>query len=361
MIRLENIRVEFKNGERNIKAVDDVSLNIEKGDVFGIVGFSGAGKSTLVRTINLLQRPTSGQVYVDDVLISSITEKALRREREKIGMIFQHFNLMSSRTVFGNVEYPLKNSKLSKEEKARKVEKLLKLVDIYDKKDAYPSQLSGGQKQRVAIARALANDPKILLCDEATSALDPQTTTQILKLLKRLNEELGLTIVIITHEMQVVKEICNKVAVMEHGKVVEEGDIFDIFATPKEEITKGFIQFVNHSDEQFEQLAKLNATKDLSRNKKLIKLVYIGEVSQEPVIAELLQRYKVVSNIIWGNIEVISNKPIGNLAIVMEGEETNIDRALDTLIDRGALVEEIIIENGSVKRIDLIRENRKVV
>lgn len=359
MIRLEDIVVEFKGRDRNIRAVNNVNLNIERGDVYGIVGFSGAGKSTLVRTINLLQRPTSGNVYVDGVELNSISEKELRREREKIGMIFQHFNLMSSRTVLGNVLYPLKNSGLSKEEKEKKVEKLLRLVDIYDKKDAYPSQLSGGQKQRVAIARALANDPKILLCDEATSALDPQTTTQILKLLKNLNEELGLTIVIITHEMQVVKEICNKVAVMEHGNVVEEGEIFDIFATPKQDITKGFIQSVNHIDEQFEQLAKLDATKNLGKNKRLIKLVYIGEVSQEPVIAELVQKYGVVSNIIWGNIEVISNKPIGNLAIVMEGEEKNIDSAIKTLVKRGALVEEIIIKDGNISRSSLIGEEDK--
>ena len=350
MIELKNITVEFNQKGKTVVAVDDVSLKFEKGDVYGVVGFSGAGKSTLVRTINLLQRPTKGSVFIEGRNLTEASSKELRKERENIGMIFQHFNLMNSRTVFENVLYPLKKSRYTKKEKYEKVNRLLKLVDIDDRANAYPSQLSGGQKQRVAIARALANDPEILLCDEATSALDPQTTTQILKLLKTINETMNITIVIITHEMEVVKEICNKVAVMEKGKVVETGSIFDIFAKPEKETTKNFIHSVNHTDELYEEIAKFDAVKELGREKRLLKLKYIGKVSQEPIIAELLKKYNVVSNIIYGNLEVIGGEPIGNLAVVMEGREENIDRAIRNLIIKGAVVENIKIENGEVKR-----------
>lgn len=222
LIQLDHIVKTFDTGADKVHAVSDVTLHIKSGEIFGIIGFSGAGKSTLVRCINLLERPTSGTVTVDGKVLTDLPAKELREARKKIGMIFQHFNLMRSRTVGENVAYPLKGSGLTKQQIKAKVRELLELVDISEKENAYPSQLSGGQKQRVAIARALANDPKVLLCDEATSALDPQTTGAILQLLKHLNEKLGITIVIITHEMAVVKEICDRVAVMEHGNVVEE-------------------------------------------------------------------------------------------------------------------------------------------
>ncbi len=233
MIRLENVSKTFTDSNKEVHAVNNVSLTINDGDIFGIIGFSGAGKSTLVRCINLLEKPTDGKVFVDDAEITALSGKELRKARKKIGMIFQHFNLMPSRTIFGNVAYPLRGSGLSKEEIKEKVHHLLELVGISEKENAFPSQLSGGQKQRVAIARALANDPNILLCDEATSALDPQTTKSILKLLQQLNQTLGITVVVITHEMAVVKEICNRVAVMDHGDVVEEGEVFHVFASPK--------------------------------------------------------------------------------------------------------------------------------
>ncbi|EPB8187989.1 methionine ABC transporter ATP-binding protein [Clostridium perfringens] len=344
MIELSNISVVFDHKGKNIKAVDDVSLSIDKGDIFGVVGFSGAGKSTLIRTINLLQRPTHGRVVIEGKDITKISERELRKERQSIGMIFQHFNLMNSRTVFDNVAYPLKNSKLSKEEKRARVNRLLKLVDIENKTNSYPSQLSGGQKQRVAIARALANDPKILLCDEATSSLDPQTTTQILKLLKSINQDLGITIVIITHEMEVVKEICNKVAIMERGRLVEEGGIFDIFARPQKETTKNFIHSVKHIDDLYEEIANFEVSQGLGPNKRLVRIKYIGQASQEPIIAELLKRYGVVANIIYGNLELIGSKPIGNLALVIEGDTQQIDRALKYIIRRGAIVEEIKVD-----------------
>ena len=241
MIELTHISKDFASGGRTVHAVQDVSLSIGKGEIFGIIGFSGAGKSTLVRCINLLERPTSGSVTVDGKEMTALSARELRQARKKIGMIFQHFNLMPSCTVFGNVAYPLRGSGLSREQIADKVHRLLELVGIGDKAEAYPKQLSGGQKQRVAIARALANDPNVLLCDEATSALDPQTTKAILRLLKNLNEKLGITVVIITHEMAVVKEICDRVAVMEHGRVVEQGEVFNVFADPQQEITRSFI------------------------------------------------------------------------------------------------------------------------
>lgn len=240
MIRLENVSKTFTDSNKEVHAVNNVSLTINDGDIFGIIGFSGAGKSTLVRCINLLEKPTEGKVFVDDAEITALSGKELRKARKKIGMIFQHFNLMPSRTIFGNVAYPLRGSGFSKEEIKEKVHHLLELVGISEKENAFPSQLSGGQKQRVAIARALANDPNILLCDEATSALDPQTTKSILKLLQQLNQTLGITVVVITHEMAVVKEICNRVAVMDHGDVVEEGEVFHVFASPKEPLIRSF-------------------------------------------------------------------------------------------------------------------------
>ena len=233
MIELTHVSKDFGKGQQQVHAVRDVSLSINKGEIFGIIGFSGAGKSTLVRCINLLERPTAGTVTVDGKEVTALTAQELRQTRKKIGMIFQHFNLMPSRTVAGNVAYPLRGSGLSKKEAADKVTRLLELVGIGDKATAYPSQLSGGQKQRVAIASALANAPNVLLCGEATSALAPQTTKSILHLLKQLNETLGITIVLITHEMTVVKEICHRVAVMEHGRVVEQGEVFHVFADPK--------------------------------------------------------------------------------------------------------------------------------
>ena len=242
MIELRHISKDFGTGEHAVHAVQDVSLTVETGEIFGIIGFSGAGKSTLVRCINLLERPTSGEVLLDGQELTALPPKQLRQTRKKIGMIFQHFNLMPSRTVAGNVAYPLRGSGLSREQIAVKVQSLLELVGIGDKADAFPSQLSGGQKQRVAIARALANDPSVLLCDEATSALDPQTTKAILHLLRDLNAKLGLTIVLITHEMAVVREICHRVAVMEHGRVAEQGEVFNVFVDPRQDITRSFIR-----------------------------------------------------------------------------------------------------------------------
>lgn len=238
MIRLEHITKTFQTKETNLHAVNDVSLTIDQGNIFGIIGFSGAGKSTLVRCINLLEVPSKGKVWIRNTNLLELSEEELRKERQKMGMIFQHFNLLAQRTVLDNVTFPLEIMGKKKVQAREKARELLKLVGLEDKESSYPAQLSGGQKQRVAIARALATDPDILLCDEATSALDPITTSNILSLLKEINEKLGLTIVIITHQMEVVKQICHKVAIMEEGKVVEEGLVSQVFTTPKSEVTK---------------------------------------------------------------------------------------------------------------------------
>jgi D-methionine transport system ATP-binding protein len=286
MIDLKDISVTFTQGNREIHAVKNVNLHVDKGDVYGIVGYSGAGKSTLVRVINLLQRPTSGLVEINGTEFTKLTAKELRAKRKSIGMIFQHFNLMKSRSIFDNVDFSLKYSGKSKQERRQKVTELLELVGLSDKVDAYPSQLSGGQKQRVAIARALANDPEILLCDEATSALDPKTTLQILALLRELNKKLGLTIVLITHEMQVVKEICNKVAVMEDGEVIEQGDSVQIFSSPQKPLTKDFIRTATHIDQALETILSSESFSHLEENEWLVELSYVGDSTSEPLIAK---------------------------------------------------------------------------
>ena len=332
MIDLKDVSVIFQGDkQKEIKAVQNVSLHVNKGDVYGIVGYSGAGKSTLVRTINLLQRPTSGKVVINKKVITDLSEKELRQARKKIGMIFQHFNLMGSRTIFDNVAFPLKRSKLTKNQISKKVLELLDLVGLGDKADAYPSQLSGGQKQRVAIARALANDPEILLCDEATSALDPKTTSSILELLKKLNKDLGLTIVIITHEMQVVKEICNKVAVMEDGHVIEEGSLLEIFTSPQNQLTKDFINTATHVDQGIDTVLDHPTLLNLKETDVLAKLSFVGGSTSEPLIAKLNNSFQVQGNILFGNVEILQETPVGTLLLVLSGSTEKIAEAIDYL------------------------------
>ena len=328
IIELKNISKIFQTEDGNFTAVDDVSLSVKKGEIFGIIGYSGAGKSTLVRAINLLGRPTSGSVTVRGKDFLSLSAKKLREERKKIGMIFQHFNLMKSRTVESNVAFPLKRSGLSKTEISERVKELLKLVEIEGKSKDFPSQLSGGQKQRVAIARALANNPDILLCDEATSALDPTTTRSILALLKRLNKELGLTIVIITHQMEVIKEICDKVAVMENGKVVESGEVFDIFAKPQNEVTKRFIRSTSNLSKVEQLIEEDSPVVHLEKDEKLVRFTYITKNVSEPLISAISRLYEVTINIIFAEIEIVQDAPIGGTVAIVSGEAGTIDRAL---------------------------------
>ena len=343
MIALQHVSKVFAGSDKTkqVHAVDDVSLTIQDGDIFGIIGFSGAGKSTLVRCINLLERPTSGSVEVDGQELTRMSAKELRQARKKIGMIFQHFNLMPSRTIFGNVAYPLRGSGLSKEEIRAKVHSLLELVGIADKENAYPSQLSGGQKQRVAIARALANDPKILLCDEATSALDPQTTKAILRLLHHLNQTLGITIVVITHEMAVVKEICNRVAVMDHGKVVEEGTVFSVFATPKEPITRDFIKTTSNLQKIEELIADDSPVVELKPGERIVRLSYVERNPSEPLISLITQKFGITLNIIFADVEIVQNAPIGGTVAIFSGDSGQIDAALTYLKEKNVGVEVI--------------------
>lgn len=328
IIELKNITKTFVQDGKTFNAVENASVSIEKGDIFGIIGFSGAGKSTLVRAINLLGLPTSGTVTVKGKDFLALSQKELREERKKIGMIFQHFNLMKSRNVFDNVAFPLKRSGLTKKQIAEKVHSLLELVEINDKSENFPSQLSGGQKQRVAIARALANEPDILLCDEATSALDPTTTKSILKLLKKLKDQLGLTIVIITHQMEVIKEICDKVAVMEKGRIVEQGDVFSIFANPQDEVTKRFIRSTSNLSKVEELIAQDSPVVHLEKDEKLVRFTYIKKNVSEPLISAISRLYEVTINIIFAEIEIVQSSPIGGTVAIISGEAATIDRAL---------------------------------
>lgn len=345
MIQLEHISKSFVTASGTVHAVQDVNLQIGEGEIFGIIGFSGAGKSTLVRCINLLERPTEGRVIVDGEDLTAMDLKKLREVRKKIGMIFQHFNLMRSRTVFQNIAFPLKKSGLSKAEKEKKIESLLELVGLSDKKDAYPSQLSGGQKQRVAIARALANDPKVLLCDEATSALDPQTTQSILKLLKQVNETLGITIVLITHEMAVVKDICDRVAIMEQGRVVEEGDTVSVFSHPKEAMTKDFIDTASNLGKIHDLIAEGHSLTEIQPGEQMVLLTYSGSNAGQPLISALAEKFSVSANIIYGNIDYLKGKPLGKLVVTLSGEKEAMDQAIDYIRSLGVEMEVMKIEN----------------
>ena len=339
IIKLDQIDVTFHQKKRTITAVKDVTIHIQEGDIYRTVGYSGAGKSTLVRVINLLQKPSAGKITIDnDVIFDgkvTLTAEQLRRKRQDIGMIFQHFNLMSQKTAEENVAFALKHSGLSKEEKKAKVAKLLDLVGLADRAENYPSQLSGGQKQRVAIARALANDPKILISDESTSALDPKTTKQILALLQDLNQKLGLTVVLITHEMQIVKDIANRVAVMQDGRLIEEGSVLEIFSDPKQPLTQDFISTATGIDEAMVKIEKQEIVEHLSENSILVQLKYAGASTDEPLLNELYKHYQVTANILYGNIEILDGTPVGELVVVLSGEKAALAGAQDAIRQAG--------------------------
>lgn len=341
MIELKNVSKTFKTNQKEVQAVKNVNLTVDAGEIFGVIGYSGAGKSTLVRCINLLERPTEGQVIIENTDLTQLKEKELRTERQNIGMIFQQFNLLASRTAYQNVEFPLKGRGYSKEEIREKVESLLDLVGIADKTNTYPSELSGGQKQRVAIARALATDPKILLCDEATSALDPQTTKSILKLLKEVNRKLGITIVIITHEMEVIKEICHRVAVMEDGYVVELNDVVSVFSNPQAQITKEFIRSTS-SLSRIDDLIKEEASiVQLKPGQQLWRLDFYGAETREALIAELALTFDINPSIIFANVEVISNTVLGSLIVLLTLTDELERKVLDYLENKHIKVEVI--------------------
>ena len=331
MIRLEDVCKVFTGAQGPVEAVKHVHLTIESGEIFGIIGFSGAGKSTLLRCINLLERPTSGRVLFDDTDITRLSASEVRALRRRIGMIFQQFNLFNSRTVFGNVAFPLTGRGLSRDAVAARVRELLDLVGLAGREGDYPSQLSGGQKQRVAIARALASDPEVLLCDEATSALDPQTTQSILQLLRELNRKLGLTIVLITHEMQVIKEICQHVAVMENGAVVEQGDVFSVFVNPQQPVTRNFMEMTSHVAGFRRLLNEKSPLLELKPGQCILSLRYLERNVCSALVSYLSRTYGVDLNIIFGNVEMIDGHPLGGLIVIAEGREESIKGCIDYL------------------------------
>ena len=326
MIELKDLNKSFKVAKEELHAVRDVNLTIEDGDIYGIIGFSGAGKSTLVRCINLLERPTSGSVLIDGVDLTKLNGKELREARKNIGMIFQQFNLLSQRTVEANIRYPLEIGGMNRSDADARVKELLELVDLTEKAKAYPAQLSGGQKQRVAIARALASDPKIILCDEATSALDPITTRSILDLLKSLNEKLGVTIVVITHEMRVVEQICHHVAVMSEGQIMEKGSVHDVFLKPQSETARKLIE---PSDGQT----------SLANRENTLRLAFTGDESGDPVISDMTLKCGVMVNILAANTEEIGGKTFGQMLIELPKDKQTQERIEQYLQGRGIYYE----------------------
>ncbi|MDH6364136.1 D-methionine transport system ATP-binding protein [Enterococcus sp. PF1-24] len=320
-IEVKGLSVVFQN---KITAVDNVSFQVEAGEIYGIVGLSGAGKSTLIRTLNLLQRPTTGEIWIDGQEISHLKGQELRQVRQKIGMIFQHFNLIENRTIAENIEFSLKAGDYPKEKRADRVAELLSLVDLLDKKDVYPNQLSGGQKQRVGIARALANNPEVLLCDEATSALDVETTEEILKILEKINRELGLTIIFITHELDVAKRLFKRVAVMEQGKIIEEATTFEIFAQPQAATTQKLVG-------RFFDLTIPQALQSALTGGVLLELRYQGAHTLDPLISQVSKDFNVLIGIIHGKIEYIQEAVIGILFVQITGEAQQIQQAVSYL------------------------------
>ncbi len=331
MIVIKDLYKEFVAHDQTVSAVNNVSINVDKGDIFGIIGLSGAGKSTLVRCINRLEEPTGGHIYIDGEEITGASEKDLREMRKKTGMIFQHFHLLNMRTVEENIAFPLEISNIPN--KKQRITDLLRLVELEDKRHSYPSQLSGGQKQRVGIARALANNPSVLLCDEATSALDPKTTQSILELLKKINIELGVTMIMITHQMEVIKQICNKVAVMDNGFVIEQGTLTDIFANSQHPITDQFVSSVSHDLPDF--LLTQNP------NNPLMRISYQSERVGKPLLSKAIRKFDVDANILLGGIDNLGTSIVGNLIVEFSGDPEKIKGAINYLEENNVICERV--------------------
>ena len=345
MIELVNVEKTYSSKAGDIHALHKTNISIKAGEIFGIIGLSGAGKSTLVRCINMLERPTAGQVFVDGAELTSMTDAQLRKARQSIGMIFQHFNLLTSRTVYQNIAFPLEIQGMSKSEIDKRVRPLLELVQLEERADYYPSQLSGGQKQRVGIARALASNPKVLLCDEATSALDPQTTKSILELLKDINKKLNLTIVLITHQMEVVKAICDRVAVIENGDIIEEGPMVDVFTNPQHPTTKEFTKSVINAEIP-DMIKNMKLTDTYKEGSKLIvRISFIGDSASEPIVSGMVKRFAVDVSILYGNIDQLKDVPFGTLIIEVSGDKSGIKNALEYLHSQNLKTEVIGYES----------------
>lgn len=333
MIKVSNLKKTFKTADRGFNAVDDVSFQVDKGEIFGIIGLSGAGKSTLVRLLNRLEEPTSGKVEIDDVDITSLKEKDLLQARKEISMIFQQFNLFNQKNVFDNIAYPLKLRGASKNEIETRVNELLEFIGLQDRKNSYPSQLSGGQKQRVAIARALATNPKVILSDESTSALDPQNTQQVLEILKKSVEKYKTTIIMITHQMEVAKDICDRIAVMQDGKIIEENSVEELFKNPNTNVTRNFIRKIVEEDE--EEII----TDDFKGD--VVRLIYSKASYNKPILSKASRQCDVDFNIISGNINKLQSTGVGYTVVELIGDSENIQKAKEIIAQNGIKVEEV--------------------
>ena len=336
MIRVENVSKTYTGKQGTVEAVKDVSLEISRGEIFGVIGFSGAGKSTLIRLLNGLETVTSGHIYINDKDITTLKRKELLKERQKIAMIFQHFNLLWSRTVEENIAFSLEIAGVPKAERKAKVAELIDLVGLTGREKSYPSQLSGGQKQRVGIARALANEPEVLLCDEATSALDPKTTKDILKLLVEINQELGLTIVLITHEMHVVRQICHRVAVMEEGRVVESGEVIEVFKNPQQPFTKQFVGEERVDDEIDEVFHHLSTS---LRPGVAVRIQYLGDRTGDAVLSEAIRKLDATVSILQAKVNITQKGILGSMIILIEEESSKAEEVIEYLKQAEIIVE----------------------
>ncbi|MGG4216808.1 methionine ABC transporter ATP-binding protein [Paenibacillus jamilae] len=337
MIELRNVSKTYVRKGLSIQALKNINITVEKGDIFGFIGFSGAGKSTLIRLVNRLEKVTTGEVLVEGERLNSYSTSGLRKVRKKIGMIFQHFNLLESKTVFENIAIPLVLLKRNKREIEKRVTELLAFTGLSDKANSYPSELSGGQKQRVGIARALASNPSILLCDEATSALDPQTTQSILDLLRKINKEYKITILIITHEMSVIQRICNKVAVMEKGEIIEQGNVLEVFGQPKHPTTQSFVRTVIHD----EVPGSVLQTFEQQESQRIYKLEFIGQAASDPVVHELIRKHDIHVNILFANMTEIQETTIGYMTLQLRGEQHAVQQAVDFIKSKGVHIQEV--------------------
>lgn len=338
MIEISSLTKIYHSPQQDILALDNVSLSIKRGEIFGIIGLSGAGKSTLIRCINMLEKPSQGSIVVDGQDITTLNQNELRQARQKIGMIFQQFNLLSSRTVFDNVMFPLEIAHIPIKQARKRAAELLELVGIIDKSHVYPDQLSGGQKQRVGIARALANNPKLLLSDEATSALDPQTTRSILKLLKDINSQLNLTILLITHDMNVIKQVCDRVAVINDSHIVEVGDVLSVFSNPGTPTSQSFINAIVNKDIPEEYTQSLLKTHE-NKFSRMIRVSFIGSAAGDPVISSMIKKYDIDANILYGNIDRVKDVPFGNLTLELIGSREAVEESLNYLKTNGLEIE----------------------
>lgn len=346
MIEFHDVSKRFISKDKEVTALKNVNLTINKGDIFGVIGYSGAGKSTLLRLVNLLEAPTNGEVLVSGENLATLPKKQLRAAQKKIGMIFQHFHLLNSKTVFDNVAMPLLLSKVKKADIDKRVKETLAFVGLSDKIDSYPDQLSGGQKQRVGIARALVTNPSVLLCDEATSALDPETTISILNLLKKVNEAYNITILMITHEMEVIKEICNRVAVMEAAEIVETGTVLDVFTNPQTKTTHNFVKSIVR-DEIPDYVYKQLATDEYRG--RVFQFKFLGISSGKPVISQIAKQFNVEVNVLLANVIELGDIPFGNLLLELTGENHDIEDALQFAADEEVMMKEVTKDGSRIR------------